>query len=68
MQARRSYCNLPTQYANKKVYITHKDDVYIATADENGKITFTTNGFSPFTFTLSNPNVVAEVNGNAYRL
>ena len=58
---------LPTQYANKKVYITHKDDVYIATADENGKITFTTNGFSPFTFTLSNPNVVAEVNGNAYK-
>ncbi|MFQ9974999.1 MAG: S-layer homology domain-containing protein [Butyricicoccus sp.] len=58
---------LPTQYANKKVYITHKDDVYIATADENGKITFTTNGFSPFTFTLSNPDVVAEVNGNAYK-
>ena len=58
---------LPTQYANKKVYITHKDDVYIATADENGKITFTTNGFSPFTFTLSNPKVVAEVNGNAYK-
>ena len=58
---------LPTQYANKKVYITHKDDVYIATADENGKITFTTNGFSPFTFALSNPNVVAEVNGNAYK-
>lgn len=58
---------LPTQYANKKVYITHKDDVYIATADENGKITFTTNGFSPFTFALSNPNVIAEVNGNAYK-
>lgn len=58
---------LPTQYANKKVYITHKDDVYIATADENGKITFTTNGFSPFTFALTNPGVVAEVNGNAYK-
>ena len=58
---------LPTQYANKKVYITHKDDVYIATADENGKITFTTNGFSPFTFALTNPDVVAEVNGNAYK-
>ena len=58
---------LPTQYANKKVYITHKDDVYIATADENGKITFTTNGFSPFTFALTNSDVVAEVNGNAYK-
>ena len=58
---------LPTQYANKKVYITHKDDVYIATADESGKITFTTNGFSPFTFALTNPGVVAEVNGNAYK-
>lgn len=58
---------LPTQYANKKVYITHKDDVYIAKADENGKITFITNGFSPFTFALTDPEVVAEVNGNAYK-
>ena len=56
-------------FANKKVYIDHANgkNLYVATADENGKIEFTTNGFSPFTFTLSNPNVVAEVNGNAYK-
>lgn len=55
-------------FANKKVYIDHANgkNLYVATADENGKIEFTTNGFSPFTFTLSNPKVVAEVNGNAY--
>ena len=55
-------------FANKKVYIDHANgkNLYVATADENGKIEFTTNGFSPFTFALSNPNVVAEVNGNAY--
>ena len=58
---------LPTAFANQKVYITHKNDIYIATADENGKIEFTTNGFSPFTFSLSNSDVVAEVNGNAYK-
>ena len=56
-----------TTFANKKVYITHKNDIYIATADKNGKIEFTTNGFSPFTFSLSNSDVVAEVNGNAYK-
>ena len=56
-------------FANKKVYIDHANgkNLYVATADENGKITFTTNGFSPFTFALTNPNVVAEVNGNAYK-
>lgn len=56
-------------FANKKVYIDHANgkNLYVATADENGKIEFTTNGFSPFTFTLSNLNVVAEVNGNAYK-
>ena len=55
-------------FANKKVYIDHANgkNLYVATADAYGKIEFTTNGFSPFTFTLSNPNVVAEVNGNAY--
>lgn len=56
-----------TTFANQKVYITHMNDIYIATADENGKIEFTTNGFSPFTFSLSNSDVVAEVNGNAYK-
>ncbi len=56
-------------FANKKVYIDHANgkNLYVATADANGKIEFTTNGFSPFIFTLSNPNVVAEVNGNAYK-
>ena len=55
-------------FANKKVYINHANgkNLYVAKADANGKIEFTTNGFSPFTFTLSNPHVVAEVNGNAY--
>lgn len=56
-------------FANKKVYIDHANgkNLYVAKADANGKIEFTTNGFSPFTFALSNPNVVAEVNGNAYK-
>lgn len=55
-------------FANNKVYIDHANgkNLYVAKADANGKIEFTTNGFSPFTFALSNPNVVAEVNGNAY--
>lgn len=55
-------------FANNKVYIDHANgkNLYVARADANGKIEFTTNGFSPFTFTLSNPHVVAEVNGNAY--
>lgn len=55
-------------FANNKVYIDHANgkNLYVAKADANGKIEFTTNGFSPFTFTLSNPHVVAEVNGNAY--
>lgn len=56
-----------TTFANKKVYITHKNDIYIATADADGKIEFTTNGFSPFTFSLINQDIVAEVNGNAYK-
>lgn len=56
-----------TTFANKKVYITHKNDIYIATANADGKIEFTTNGFSPFTFSLTNQDIVAEVNGNAYK-
>lgn len=60
---------LPDAFKGKKVYINHNNgaNLYVATADEDGKITFTTNGFSPFTFALSNPDVVAEVNGNAYK-
>lgn len=60
---------LPEAFKGKKVYINHNNgaNLYVATANETtGKVKFTTNGFSPFTFTLSNPNVVAEVNGNAY--
>lgn len=61
---------LPDAFKGKKVYINHNNgaNLYVATANATtGEITFTTNGFSPFTFTLSNPNVVAEVNGNAYK-
>lgn len=60
---------LPEAFKGQKVYINHNNgaNLYVATADENGKITFTTNGFSPFTFALTNSDVVAEVNGNAYK-
>lgn len=60
---------LPDAFKGQKVYINHNNgaNLYVATADESGKITFTTNGFSPFTFALTNPDVVAEVNGNAYK-
>ena len=60
---------LPNKFKGRKVYINHNNgaNLYVATANKTtGKVKFTTNGFSPFTFTLSNPNVVAEVNGNAY--
>ena len=55
---------LPASFKSQKVYITHKNDIYVANADENGTIEFTTNGFSPFTFALTNPGVVAEIGGN----
>ena len=61
---------LPDAFKGKKVYINHNNgaNLYVATADATtGKITFTTNGFSPFTSALTNPDVVAEVNGNAYK-
>lgn len=60
---------LPEAFKGQKVYINHNNgaNLYVATADANGKIEFTTNGFSPFTFALTNPDVVAEVNGNAYK-
>lgn len=60
---------LPEAFKGQKVYINHNNgaNLYVATADEDGKITFTTNGFSPFTFALTNSDVVAEVNGNAYK-
>ena len=61
---------LPDAFKGKKVYINHNNgaNLYVATADKTtGKVKFTTNGFSPFTFALTNPDVVAEVNGNAYK-
>lgn len=61
---------LPNEFKGKKVYINHNNgaNLYVATADKTtGKVKFTTNGFSPFTFALTNPGVVAEVNGNAYK-
>lgn len=55
-------------FANKKVYINHDNkELYVAKAKADGTVEFTTNGFSPFTFALTNPDVVAEVNGNAYK-
>ena len=61
---------LPNKFKGQKVYINHNNgaNLYVATADKTtGKVKFTTNGFSPFTFALTNPDVVAEVNGNAYK-
>lgn len=61
---------LPEAFKGKKVYINHNNgaNLYVATADKTtGKVKFTTNGFSPFTFALTNPDVVAEINGNAYK-
>ena len=58
---------LPDAFKGQKVYINHDNkELYVAKAKADGTVEFTTNGFSPFTFALSNPNVVAEVNGNAY--
>ena len=57
---------LPEAFQNQKVYIKHKNSIYVAVADANGKVEFTTNGFSPFVFTLYDESVVAEANGNAY--
>ena len=48
---------LPSVFAKKLVYINHDNkELYNANANENGKITFETNGFSPFTFTLTKPS------------
>ena len=60
---------LPDAFKGQKVYINHNNgaNLYVATADKDGKITFTTNGFSPFTFTVTNPGVVAEIGNNAYK-
>lgn len=61
---------LPEAFKGNKVYINHNNgaNLYVATADKTtGKVKFTTNGFSPFTFALTNSDVVAEVNGNAYK-
>lgn len=48
---------LPSVFANKLVYINHDNkELYTATADKDSKIAFETNGFSPFTFTLTKPS------------
>ena len=63
---------LPIEFAGKTVYITHEYETgkfkyYTATAAENGQITFVTDGFSPFTFTLTAPDdIVAVVGGVGY--
>lgn len=58
---------LPEVFKGKKVYITHKDDIYVVTAGEDGTVKFTTNGFSPFEFSLTAKDVAAEVGGAAYK-
>lgn len=48
---------LPSVFANKLVYINHDNkELYTVNADKDGIITFETNGFSPFTFTLTKPS------------
>ena len=59
---------LPAAFAEKLVYIMHEaakgNVIYSATADVNGNVTFTTkSGFSPFTFSLDEIAVGAEVEG-----
>ena len=57
---------LPSVFAGKLVYINHNDkNLYTATADENGKITFVTDGFSPFTFTLTKPSIFNTSSGGS---
>ena len=57
---------LPKEFAGKLVYINHNDkNLYTATADENGKITFVTDGFSPFTFTLTKPSIFNTSSGGS---
>ena len=57
---------LPKEFAGKLVYINHNDkNLYTATADENGKITFVTDGFSPFTFTLTKPRIFNTSSGGS---
>ena len=57
---------LPKEFAGKLVYINHNDkNLYTATADENGKITFVTDGFSPFTFTLTKPSIFNTSSGSS---
>ena len=56
---------LPSAFVSKLVYIAHKGLVISANADANGEITFTTQGFSPIGFYLSDPTA-AQVGGNSY--
>ena len=60
---------LPTGFVsniNTPVYIQHKGYEYSATADSNGKITFTNpHGFSTFTFSTTS-KAVAKIDGTTY--
>ena len=57
---------LPDSFKDQKVYIQHKWYEYSATADSNGKITFTNpHGFSTFTFSTTS-KAVAKIDGTTY--
>ena len=57
---------LPGDFAKKPVYIQHKWYEYSATADDQGKITFTNpHGFSSFTFTTES-QAAAKIDGTTY--
>ena len=60
--------DLPAAFADKEVYVKHQAEkgvaIYKATADANGKLTFTNKiGFSPFTFSTTQINAGASVTG-----
>ena len=60
--------DLPAAFADKEVYVKHQAEkgvaIYKATADSDGKLTFTTkSGFSPFTFSTTQINAGASVTG-----
>ena len=57
---------LPGDFAEKPVYIQHKWYEYSATADDQGKITFTNpHGFSSFTFSTAT-QAAAKIDGTTY--
>lgn len=57
---------LPDSFKGQKVYIQHKWYEYSATADDQGKITFTNpHGFSSFTFSTAT-QAAAKIDGTTY--